>query len=408
MEFDNLEEAKDVSGLFASILKPAFKGNEHLKKGVITGLHFLRDYIVSSNVNNLSMENIDSYDFSEYYGINNEELDILLKALSIDEKEKANIKDWYGGFRLKLGVKQYEKITYKYNLCSVINYLNNQDGFKSYSKINSDLPFINTLMKQKRFRKNIESLVNGEIIYVRHIRDYLERGDFRNSKKIIETDCPSVNSFEDYSEIFYYFYITGYLAIENSYPAFKIPNKELMKEFSLKLLDYYVTVFDIKKEKFLNLVNILEEMLKEKSEKEIHSDIKDFENGLNDLIQGVKLISDSDAEQKGFFEKEDLMNSLLIYIAIQIVHLRFENERYIVEKDERDGRTDFVIAKNSTGIMIELKYNCNTKDDLNQAKKYVESIENRKTKIFICCNITKYKKVSFKTQIQYGQSEISV
>ena len=86
MTCKDIEEATEVSNLFRSILQAASKGNPYLEKGVLTGEQYIVKCGMLSGLNNLSKHNITCRQNSKYYGINNEEMEILLKAYSIGEK----------------------------------------------------------------------------------------------------------------------------------------------------------------------------------------------------------------------------------------------------------------------------------------------------------------------------------
>ena len=47
-----------------------------------------------SSLNNVSKHNVTSIKYSKYYGINEEEMNLLLEHFGIDKSKAARIKDW--------------------------------------------------------------------------------------------------------------------------------------------------------------------------------------------------------------------------------------------------------------------------------------------------------------------------
>ena len=134
---------------------------------------------------------------------------------------------------------------------------------------------------------------------------------------------------------------------------------------------------------------------------EIQSIFKnEFAPAFDDLIKGVTLCTKADVNNSsGLFANEDLMHSLLNNIALQIINSRFASERYTTKPDGRKGRADIVIEKNTTGVVIEMKYNGDSKDALEQSKQYKQLINNCTTKVFIGCNISAEQEVLLSGEI---------
>jgi hypothetical protein len=129
LEF-NEEEAKQVSEVFRGIFESALKGNEYLEKGVLTGVQYIVKSGMLSGLNNLSKYNIINFKYSQYYGINQEEMNDLMQHFEIEESQAAKIKDWYNGYQENIGTDENKIFIDKYNIWSVVNYLNRQnDGF---------------------------------------------------------------------------------------------------------------------------------------------------------------------------------------------------------------------------------------------------------------------------------------
>ena len=81
-------------------------------------------------------------------------MDLLLEHFGLDESKAKRIKDWYNGYQSNIGTAIEPNFIDKYNIWSVVNYLNKQpEGFKSYlekSGLVSD--FSNKFFKNKSLK----------------------------------------------------------------------------------------------------------------------------------------------------------------------------------------------------------------------------------------------------------------
>ena len=394
LEF-NEEEAKQVSELFRGIFESALKGNDYLEKGVLTGVQYIVKSGMLSGLNNLSKYNIINFKYSQYYVINQEEMNDLIQHFEIEESQAAKIKDWYNGYQENIGTDENKIFIDKYNIWSVVNYLNRQnDGFKSYWEESGSVDFIKPLFKQQNFKKKIEDLVNNNNLVIDKLISDFSVDNFRKLKEITTNSGKIEISPAGLELIFSYFFITGYLTNTSTRNEYKLPNKELRYEFTEKIKDYYKTIFNIEPEKFSELTKILNVVFEQKNSLEIKEIFeKNFGPKFNELIKNVKLLNVSNENQIGLFANEDLMHSLLNNIVLQIVNGSFASERYTVKTDGTKGRADIVVAKNGTGLLIEMKYKGKAEEALKQAKEYAELVKDTNTQIFIGCNITDQQEV---------------
>ena len=395
LEFND-EEARKVSELFRGIFESALKGNEYLEKGVMTGVQYIVKSGMLSGLNNLSKYNIINFKYSQYYGINQEEMDDLIQHFEIEESQAARIKDWYNGYQENIGTDENKIFIDKYNIWSVINYLNRQnDGFKSYWEESGLVDLIKPLFKQQNFKKKIEDLINAKNIKIDELAIDFSIDNFRTLKQITNANGKIEINSAGFELIFSYLFITGYLTIANDRNTeFKLPNKEIKTELEKNLKNYYKTIFNIEPEKFSELTEILNIVFEQKNSLEIKEVFeKNFGPKFSELIKNVKMFNKSNENQIGLFANEDLMHSLLNNIVLQIVNGSFASERYTVKTDGTKGRADIVVAKNGTGLMIEMKYKGKADEALEQAKEYAELVKDTNTQIFIGCNITDQQEV---------------
>ena len=238
--------------------------------------------------------------------------------------------------------------------------------------------------------------MNGKNIFIGEPKEDFDIDDFKQLKAI-KDGINNIDITESGLNLFYsYLFITGYLT-SNRLGELQFPNKEIQKEISNYLKDYYTTIFNIPTESFGNLTILLNQIFNEDDNQEISNAFKEeFGPKLAAIIKKLEVYNNgSDAlTVKGVFGNEDLMHSLLNNIAIQIVNAKFASERHTTKIDGSKGRADIVIEKNNKGIVIEMKYNAkDAKKALEQAKEYSELIKDVNTQIFIGCNITDQQEV---------------
>jgi len=399
------KDAKTVLELFLYLYEITFKGNSFLEKGVLVGVQDIVKNGITSGFNNLSKQDLTSIRYSKYFGIDQKEINLLLNHFNIDEQHALKIKNWYNGYKSNITSIQQPNFIDKYNIWSVVNYLNKQnDGFKPYlekSALVSEL--LQKLIKNESLRKTFEDLVNGETIVIRRPMEEFDIYHFKKLKAIKDSvGNKDIREYE-FQLIYSYLYITGYLA-RDEFGYSLLPNKEIHIEMSNYLKDYYTTIFNIPTESFNDLTLLLDQIFYKDIKEASNIFIKEFGPKLEDIIKNLQVYNnDNDAlTVKGLFENEDLMHSLLNNIIFQVVNPIFASERLTTKFDKRKGRADIVLSKNDKSIVIEMKYNNNAKksediknlaknqvnEALEQAKSYSKLVENTPIQIFIGCNIT--------------------
>lgn len=407
LEFNNTD-VKVVTDLFREVFESSLKGNEHLKKGVITGVQYIVKSGMLSGLNNLSKYNATNIKYSKYYGINQEEMRILVEHFGINPEIALKIKDWYNGYKgLELNEHQTKIMVDKYNIWSVINYLNRQeDGFKSYWENNSLGEVINKkIIKHPLVKETIENLINNTNLVLSTLFDDFSFENFQELKAMTTIPDQVAITQDGIDLLFSYLFITGYLT-KVSHNEYVLPNKEIKTEFEQKIKEYYNQIFNISPVKFNELTKVLSSVFAEKDVNKVSTIFQEeFGPGLSNLISELKLYSTTDNVEKGLFGNEDLMHSLLNNIAIQVVNAKFASERYTIKPDNTKGRADIVLEKNNIGIAIEMKYNAkDVQDALNQAKQYKELVKDSEIQVFIGCNITDQQEVFLSGEIVCGDN----
>lgn len=409
-EFKNMDDAQKVADLFRDIFEPALKGNDHLAKGVITGVQYIVQSGMLSGVNNLEKYNITNSKFAQYYGVNQQEMDVLLDHFDIKNSKREQIRQWYNGY--KEHAPDGAGFIDKYNIWSVVRYLNNQDsGFQSYWEESGDTKFLRKLLIQNEIKNKMESLISGESIALSLKADF-SLDDFKTLKQITNLGTNYKINNNSISVLFSYLFITGYLT-KIGKNVFTLPNQEVRHEMEKRLIEYYNTIYKFDDQKIHALTDILQAIINTKHSDDDRSSFvknkleQEFAVKFNEIIQECDFVNKKSGKgQKGVFANEDAVHSILSYIAIQIKHGFIASEIYTQKIGSNDrGRADTVIKSANTGIIIEVKHKGNLDNALQQAKTYKKLIEDCPEKVYVGLNLTNDKDVSLAAEIDcLGQS----
>ena len=126
-----------------------------------------------SGLSNLSKNNLSSTKYSKHYGINEEEMNLLLEHFGIDNNDAARIKNQYIGYKSNIGTAEEPNFIDKYNIQSIVNYFNSQSIRPHWECSCLVSSFVNILFKNKSFKETIENLLNGKNILIgKQIEDF--------------------------------------------------------------------------------------------------------------------------------------------------------------------------------------------------------------------------------------------
>ena len=89
---------REMVSFLKNILSAVLKDNPFLYKGVLTGVSRVSKESIFSGLNNVEANTVFSKDFSQYFGFTQEEVDEALSFYGIEDK-KAEVRDWYDGYR---------------------------------------------------------------------------------------------------------------------------------------------------------------------------------------------------------------------------------------------------------------------------------------------------------------------
>ena len=407
-EFDDFKESQKVADLFRDIFEPALKNNPYMEKGLLTGVQYIVKSGMLSGLNNIEKYNITDPKFSQYYGINQEEMTPLFDHFSIEDSKREQIKDWYNGYQEKSQSSQ-EYID-KYNIWSIVRYLNNQEsGFKSYWEQSGDISFLKNLFTKSEVKEKIDSLIDEQPLAFRLETDF-SIDNFRTLKEISSLGVHQEINNNGLNILFSYLFITGYLT-STSNGVYKFPNQEIRHEMEKKVLEYYNTLYRLDFNKLKDLTDTLHKVINSEREDKgafIQNILKnDFAIKFNELVKECNFVDQKDTNtEEGIFINEDAAHSVLNYISMQIKHAFVATEIYTKKIGSEDrGRADTVVKNKNTGLIIEVKHKGDSHKALEQAKTYGALIEDSTDKVFIGLNITENKEVTLSGQINIDGQE---
>ena len=310
---------------FKSFYGLVLKDNEYLEMGVMTGILRVAKENIFSGLNNLEVHTILGSEFTEYFGVMENEVENSLKDFEL-EYELDDVQKWYNGYLF--GNRKV------YNPWSIINFLK-RGKLKPYWVNTSGNGLIKLYLQKLKNEifEDFSKLLNKESIFKR-INDNMTFGNLEAN-------------FE--KNIWNLFFHSGYLTLAEEYEEnkeetyLKIPNEEILKMFSEMFIEIYFENY----ENFWSLTNALKK-----------GDIDKFKLELNKVL----------LENAGVFDvngnyKEQFYHRLMLGLVLML-----KNEYEIVSNGfAGKGRYDLLlkpknILKGKEGIIIELKA-------LNMAKK---------------------------------------
>ena len=325
---------KEVLDLYRSLYSTVLKSNMHLQFSVMTGILRIAKEGIFSGLNNLQVYNIFEKNFSEYYGLTEEEVLEGLKYYNL-EYEINDVKDWYDGYQFGN--------TEVYNPWSIINFLKN-GKLKPYWQGTAGNETINELLDRgnKEIFDDLEKLFRKETVY-KKIRDFTE-------------------FTADINEIWELFLYSGYLTTsgkqkDREYPL-RIPNREIMEFFEDRFIDRFTGNY----QKFSDTIRYLRA-----------GNIEKFGEGLQNEVLSSLSYFDTDKDEKYY-------KVFLIGIFVALMN----DYRRLSERESGHGRADLILEpkkKENPGYIFEFKV-ANSEEELESyAEEGFEQIEKKEYNI---------------------------
>ena len=325
------EKAKNFFKTFYSLV---LKDNNYLQMGVLTGIIRVIKAGIFSDLNNLSTYTILSNDYTDSYGLTQEEVEKSLKYYGI-EAEISKVKDWYDGYRF--GTSEV------YNPWSILNFLRFKE-LDAYWVDTSGNDLINNVLKMtnKNIITALERLFNGE-----GLKQNLSGTS--DLSKILSDD-----------EIWELLLFSGYLTVEekidqNNY-ILRLPNKEVKSLFRKTFIETYIA-------RGSKLSFLMESLIENR--------IEDYEENLQEILLTSVSYNDTKKGNEAFYH--GLIMGMGLYL---------EGD-YITKSNIESGlgRYDFLIEpknKNKRAYIMEFKSTDSLEKLEEVSKEALQQIEDKK------------------------------
>ena len=325
------EKVKDFFNTFYSTV---LKDNTYLQMGILTGIIRVIKAGIFSDLNNLRTYTILSDDYTDIYGLTEEEVEKSLKDYGI-EAEISKVKDWYDGY--KFGDSEV------YNPWSILNFLQDKE-LRAYWVDTSGNDLINNVLKMtnKNIITALERLFNG---------DGLKQNLSGTSdlSKILSDD-----------EIWELLLFSGYLTVEKKINQdnyiLRLPNKEVKSLFRKTFIETYIA-------RGSKLSFLMESLIENK--------IEDYEENLQEILLTSVSYNDTKKGNEAFYH--GLIMGMGLYL---------EGE-YITKSNIESGlgRYDFLIEpknKSKRAFIMEFKSTDNIEKLEEVSKEALKQIEDKK------------------------------
>jgi len=267
-----------------NLLSGAFKDNNYLQKAMVTGILRVARESIFSGLNNLKVNTILGYNFSDKFGFTESEIENLVVQYDIKGK-LIDIKSWYNGY--------FFGDTTIYNPWSILNYISSpKEGLKPYWVNSSSNDLVNILLAKGSddVKKDLEFLINSNTI-TKIIDENIVMGDIEKSS----------------DNLWSFLLFTGYLKAKEAYRKeeyifydLSIPNREVRSLYKTIIENWFKDT--ITKNNYDIMINSL-----------INGDIKIFGKILKQFV--LKSISYFDV---GDYEDEKDYNAFVLEMMITL------------------------------------------------------------------------------------------
>ncbi|MDD3664549.1 MAG: AAA family ATPase [Bacteroidales bacterium] len=320
-----------------TLLGNTLKGNQHLQKGILTGILRVSKESMFSDLNNVEVYSVLNKNYNQYFGFTQSEVDEMLDYYGLNNS-KQDVKNWYNGY--------YFGDVEIYNPWSILSFVKNNGEFKPYWLSTSANALVHSLIKDsdKTVKKDIEDVLNNNPVFSK-IDENIAFDFLKNNREhilsfLVQTGYLKAR-YHDFtgSDIIY---------------QIEIPNSELRKIYHTVVETWFNESIGSKE---------LDEMLNAL----IANDINTFERILSKFV--LETLSYFNASRKTK-EVERVFQEFLLGMLIRLT------DRYEVysEKESGYGRFDVSVIpkdKSKQAIIMELKsidtFNNETKDQTLEA-----------------------------------------
>ncbi|WP_338941505.1 AAA family ATPase [Fusobacterium polymorphum] len=323
-----------VKNFFKTFYSTVLKDNTYLQMGILTGIIRVIKAGIFSDLNNLRTYTILSDDYTDIYGLTEEEVEKSLKDYGI-EAEISKVKDWYDGY--KFGDSEV------YNPWSILNFLQDKE-LRAYWVDTSGNDLINNVLKMRN--KNIITAL-----------ERLFNGDGLKQNLSGTSDLSKILSDDEIWELLLF---SGYLTVEEKINQdnyiLRLPNKEVKSLFRKTFIETYIA-------RGSKLSFLMESLIENK--------IEDYEENLQEVLLASVSYNDTKKGNEAFYH--GLIMGMGLYL---------EGE-YITKSNIESGlgRYDFLIEpknKSKRAFIMEFKSTDSVQKLEEVSKEALQQIEDKK------------------------------
>ena len=351
-----------VKNFFKTFYSTVLKDNTYLQMGILTGIIRVIKAGIFSDLNNLRTYTILSDDYTDIYGLTEEEVEESLKDYGI-EAEISKAKDWYDGY--KFGDSEV------YNPWSILNYLQDKE-LRAYWVDTSGNDLINNVLKMTN--KNIITAL-----------ERLFNGDGLKQNLSGTSDLSKI-------EVWELLLFSGYLTVEEKINQdnyiLRLPNKEVKSLFRKTFIETYIA-------RGSKLSFLMESLIENK--------IEDYEENLQEILLTSVSYNDTKKGNEAFYHGLIMGMGLYLegeYITKSNIESGLGRYNFLIEPKNKSKRA-FIMEFKSTDSVEKLEEV--SKEALQQIedKKYNVSLKQNGIKEITCIGIAfcgKQIKISYKSE----------
>jgi len=311
---------EDTVTFMRNLMTGAFKDNNYLYKGVITGILRVSKESIFTGLNNVSVYSVVDNQFSDQFGFTEPETKQILSDFDVPT-DYEQIKMWYDGYK-------FGNTDDIYNPWSILNYSQDfESGFKPFWVNTSSDDLIKERLQERDAnytREQLLKLLNNETLE-KSIDENFVFPDLETDKELLWTLLT----------------FSGYLTTQsksgvNDY-FLKIPNYEIKFIFKNIILKWLSVDIKIRKTLLIETTKYL-----------INNEIEKFEKGFKEIIGDTFSYFDVKGEPENVYQSYVL--GLLAIIG----------DDYIIKsnRESGEGRYDILLIphnKTKYGVVIEIK-----------------------------------------------------
>ncbi len=325
---ENKTYYEKVINFMQGFLGDAYKGNNDLHKGLLTGVMRVGRESIFSEWNNFDVFGITMPYFSDSFGFTRTETEEILTYFNLNDRID-DIEKWYDGYK-------FGKVDNIFNPWSIVSYIaKSEAGFRAYWVNSGDYSLIKSRIIELGVKDKIQDLIEGKTIE-KQLKENFVFHDFETDNELLWTLLTDNG------------YLTQMGKAKYGNYKLRIPNNEVRIVFTDIIMSWLNTEVKIKRE-----------LLIETAENLINNRITEFETGFKQTIQNTLSYFDT-AEKKEKETNKKIITHEQIYHVYTLGLLTILTDDFQIKsnRESGEGRYDIMLIpydKSRNGVVIEIK-----------------------------------------------------